>query len=194
MNSTNQQKYASANPLRKMFLGPFQQRFLQTLKDQLPADILEVGAGEGYLLAKIDQALPAVRKVGLDLSPESVAEGRRLFPQLDLRTGDIYHINEPDHAWDTVIASEVLEHLDRPDDALAELKRVAKRQVILSVPWEPWFRLLNLARGKHLRRLGNHPEHIQNWTKAGFTKFVKNQLEVERVIGAFPWTIIVAKP
>lgn len=191
--TTNQQKYESSNPLRKLFLRPFQQRFLQVITDLQPTDLLEVGAGEGFLLEKIHHSLPTVRLVGLDVEPEIVAAGQRIFPHLDLRQGDIYKLNEPSHSWDVVVASEVLEHLDRPGAGLAELKRVAKQYVVLSVPWEPGFRLLNFARGKHLRRWGNHPEHINNWTQQSFKKFVSSQLTVERVIPSFPWTIIVAK-
>lgn len=193
MSTTNQEKYVSANPLRKIFLHPFQRRFVRAIQQLQPSELLEVGAGEGYLLEAIRQRLPQVRLVGLDLEASIVAEGRRVFPHLDLRQGDIYHINEPDHTWDVVVASEVLEHLERPADGLRELARVAKRYVVLSVPWEPWFRTLNLARGKHVRRWGNHPEHINNWTRQSFVDFVSGQLSVERVIPSFPWTIVLAK-
>lgn len=192
-SSTNQAKYVSPNPLRKMFLLPFQNRFLAAVVSVKPKDILEVGAGEGYLLEQIHRRLPDTRLVGLDVSVSAVAEGKRIFPHLDLRQGDIYRLNEPDHAWDLVIASEVLEHLDRPADGLRELVRVARRHVLLSVPWEPWFRLMNLARGQHLRRWGNHPEHVNNWTPGAFRRFVSQQLAVERVIPAYPWTIILAR-
>lgn len=193
MSTTNQQKYESVNPLRKIFLRPFQRRFLDALRTLQPRNLLEVGAGEGFLLSIIRRGLPGVPLRGLDVDPAVLTEGRRLFPELDLRQGDIYRVPESDHAWDVVVASEVLEHLERPVEALRELKRVAKRYVVLSVPWEPWFRWLNFARGKHLRRWGNHPEHINTWSRPAFVSTVAGQLQVERVISAFPWTIVVAR-
>lgn len=191
--STNQHKYESFNPLRSMFLAPFQRRFIGALAATQPTGILEVGAGEGFLLSRIHGHLPQVPLLGLDVESRFIDEGRRIFPELDLRVGDVYHLQQPDRSWDTVIASEVLEHLDRPADGLRELARVAQRQVILSVPWEPWFRGLNFARGKHLRRWGNHPEHVNNWTQRQFVHLVGTALTVERVIPSLPWTIVVAK-
>src|SRR4030065_660295 len=67
---------------------------------------------------------------------------------------------------------EVREHLDQPLDALRELNRVSRKYVLLSVPYEPWFRLGNLARGRHLSRFGNHPEHVNLWSRSGFSRFV----------------------
>lgn len=193
MMTTNQEKYVSANPLRKLFLGPFQRRFLDVLAGAQPTELLEIGAGEGYLLDAIHRRLPQTRLLGYDVEQSIVDEGKRQFPHLDLRRGDIYRLTEPDRSWDTVVASEVLEHLERPADGLRELARVAKRYVLLSVPWEPWFRGLNFARGKHLRRWGNHPEHVNNWTQGQFVRFVSTQLDVERVLPSLPWTIILAR-
>lgn len=193
MSTTNQQKYVSANPLRKIFLRPFQKKFFGLLQTLSLDSILEVGAGEGYIMSRLAELLPSRRLRGYDLIPEVVTEGRRLWPTLDLQVGDIYHIPEPDGSWDMVIASEVLEHLERPEDALRELRRVSRKYVLLSVPHEPWFRLLNFARGKHLIRFGNHPEHVNNWTQQQFVDFVITQLTVDQVISAFPWTIILAR-
>ena len=190
MSSTNQQKYESFNPLRQMFLQPFQRNFLQTLVTLHPSNVLEVGAGEGFLLDKIHRRIPQANILGLDINENYVAEGHRLFPQLDLQVGNIYHIQQPDKSWDVVVASEVLEHLDRPADGLRELARVARRNVLVSVPWEPWFRLLNFARGKHLSRWGNHPEHVNNWTRSSFIKLVSPLGQLTAVKSSFPWTIV----
>lgn len=193
MTSTNQHKYESPNPLRKMWLRPFQKKFTGAVAALQPASLLELGSGEGFLLNELHQHLPTTKFLGLDVVPEFVAEGRRLFPELDQQVGDIYHIAQPDHSWDVVVASEVFEHLEHPDQALRELKRVARKHVVLSVPWEPYFQLGNLVRGGYLRHLGNHPEHINHWSAVGFARFVGTALTVERVIRSMPWTIVVAR-
>jgi ubiquinone/menaquinone biosynthesis C-methylase UbiE len=120
-------------------------------------------------------------------------EGRRLFPRLHFDIGDIYHLAQASRSWDVVIVSEVLEHLDRPGEALDEVIRVAQRYVLLSVPHEPWFRIGNLARGRHVRRFGNHPEHVNLWSRKSFVQFVGKHATVQTVTGAFPWTIVLAK-
>lgn len=193
MSTTNQQKFQNQHPIQQRLIHQFHQRFLQVLVPLQPKRILEVGCGEGYLLEKIHRAVPTAEMLGVDNNQLALEEGRRIFPQLQLERGDIYHLPQPDHSWDVVIASEVLEHLDHPEQALEELKRVSSRYVVLSVPHEPWFRLGNLARGRHLKRLGNHPEHINLWSRAKFARFVGQHLNVKTVTGSFPWTLIVAE-
>ncbi len=176
-----------------MWLRPFQKKFTNAIASLHPESVLEIGAGEGFLLHQLQTHLPNTKFLGYDLIPEFVAEGQRLFPELHLAVGDIYQIDQPDHSWDVVVASEVFEHLERPADALVEVKRVAKKYVVLSVPWEPYFRLGNLIRGGYLSRLGNHPEHINLWSDTGFVQFVQTQLSIQRVIRSMPWTIVVAR-
>lgn len=193
MPTTNHQKFINPNPIQRRFISDFQRKFLGILTEIKPQSILEMGCGEGFLLSSIKKRFPSIPLLGEDNLETALTAGRTLWPDLDLRPGDIYQIDQPDHYWDVVIASEVLEHLDRPEAALQEMKRVAKRYLLLSVPHEPLFRLSNFARGRHLRRFGNHPEHINLWSRDGFTKFVGRQAQVERVTGSFPWTILLAR-
>lgn len=193
MATTNQKKFLDQTPVQRTLVGRFHHRFLQVLSELQPTSILEAGCGEGYLLSAMHRQLPELPMVGYDNLPAALTAGKKVFPKLDMRHGDIYHLPEHDRSWDVVIASEVLEHLDRPAEALKEMSRVAKRYVMLSVPHEPWFRLGNLARGRHLKRLGNHPEHINLWTRASFRDFVQRQAAVVTTTSSFPWTIVVAK-
>jgi len=52
---------------------------------------------------------------------------------------DIQDLDYDDNSFDIVLALEVLEHVPDPIEAISELKRVAKKQLIISVPNEPWF-------------------------------------------------------
>ncbi|MEK7636785.1 MAG: class I SAM-dependent methyltransferase [Patescibacteria group bacterium] len=193
MNTTNQRKFTDPNPLKHWYIRRFQQRFVSLLQNLNPQSVLEVGCGEGYLLTAIALAVPSAALLGLDVNDEALRVGRRLWPSLKMEHGDIYRLPQSDRSWDVVIASEVLEHLERPSEALRELKRVAKRYLLLSVPFEPWFRIGNLGRGKHLSRLGNHPEHVNQWSRRGFGDFVAAQTAVELLSGSFPWTIVLAR-
>lgn len=193
MPTTNHQKFINPNPLQQRFIATFQHKFLGLLESIHPESVLEMGCGEGFLLSKIKEHFPTIPLLGKDNLATALAAGHNLFPDLQLHHGDIYHIDQPDNSWDVVIASEVLEHLDRPEAALKEMKRVAKRYLLLSVPHEPLFRLSNLARGRNIRRWGNHPEHVNLWTRAEFVKFVSRHAQVERVTGSFPWTILLAR-
>ncbi|MEO8373503.1 MAG: methyltransferase type 11, partial [Candidatus Solibacter sp.] len=62
------------------------------------------------------------------------------------------------------------------------------------VPYEPWFRVGNVLRGKHLSALGNHPEHVQHWNLRTFHAFLSSLAAEVRIIEAFPWIIACCRP
>jgi hypothetical protein len=66
--------------------------------------------------------------------------------------------------------------------------------LLLTVPTEPWFQIANLLRGRHLARLGNHPEHVNRWSFSKFCGFVADQAEISRAYRVFPFTVVVARP
>jgi 2-polyprenyl-3-methyl-5-hydroxy-6-metoxy-1,4-benzoquinol methylase len=89
---------------------------------------------------------------------------------------------------------EVLEHLENPDRGLEELVRVCRGHLVVSVPREPLWRLLNMARLKYLPRLGNTPGHVNHWSTRSFVRWLARQAEVEAVRTPWPWTIVLARP
>jgi hypothetical protein len=62
------------------------------------------------------------------------------------------------------------------------------------VPWEPWFRLGNLGRGKNVRRLGNDPEHLHAFTPARLRRTLDRSFDQVRVVRAFPWLVAEGRP
>ena len=104
----------------------------------IPADtasLLDVGAGHGVLLAEY-QAARGVRGVGIEITPAKVEYAQSCG--VDLRLGTAEKLPFDDGAFDTVVACEVIEHLPFGiyEAALAEMARVARRAVVLSVPNE----------------------------------------------------------
>ncbi|MFN9979297.1 MAG: methyltransferase type 11, partial [bacterium] len=76
--------------------------------------------------------------------------------------------------------------------ALAEIDRVANRWVLVSVPWEPTWRILNVIRGKYWRRFGNTPGHVQHFSRAEIRRQIVNRFVIVNELDPLPWTIIVA--
>lgn len=183
-------KYASSNPIERRLMSGF----LTTLDAALPAEastILEVGIGEGEIMQRLRHRYPTAGVAGLDLpDPELQAEWRRL----DLAAGiaDATALPFPDATFDLCLAIEVLEHVDDPDAMLREIARVTSGSVVVSVPREPLWRALNMARGAYLRDLGNTPGHVNHWSRSGFRDLVSKHFDVGSIASPTPWTVIGA--
>lgn len=158
-----------------------------------PARVVDLGCGEGFVAERL-QALPfSFEYRGLELREQAVDQARARVPGLDFRVADAI-ATEPDRGWaELAISLEVLEHLPRPELLVERLAQWSSRYVIVSVPHEPYFRLGNLLRGKYLGSLGNHPEHVQQFTPASLRALLQPHFESVAVESAFPWLIAVAR-
>jgi hypothetical protein len=72
--------------------------------------------------------------------------------------------------------------------ALNEFSRVGRRDLIVSVPQEPIWRLLNLIRGTYPRRLGNTQGHIRHSSRSGIIRLLESKIDVIEVHTPIPWT------
>ncbi len=92
--------------------------------------ILDLGCGLGGYSWTLSQRGFDVR--ALDVLPDYVERARALGVRAD--TYDGHRIPLADDSVDTVIMFEVLEHLEDPAELLREVRRVARRNVLVSVP------------------------------------------------------------
>lgn len=184
-------KYESKNPIMQMFL----RNFFATLQQLIPAGVasaLEVGCGEGYSTQKLRTFLPNAELHASDVMPALVELTKHSNPTVQCSVESLYDLQRKDASVDLVFALEVLEHLDRPADALRELARVTRKWAIISVPNEPLWRVMNMARGTYLKGWGNTPGHINHWTPWGFRRFVGQQFVVRAGKQPIPWTMLLA--
>ena len=185
-------KYASTNPVERRLMDGFFAALDASLPFSPPGIVLEVGVGEGEVSSRLAERWPGVEMVGLDLPDDELAahwSGGPFHPLF----GDVGRLPFLDDAFDLVLAIEVLEHVRFPELALAELARVARSRVVVSVPREPVWRAANLARGKYASDLGNTPGHVNHWGKRGFVDLVGRRLDVVSVRTPFPWTVVAAE-
>jgi len=193
MHTTNLEKHTTHNPISRFFLNNFKSLLLEQIKQLHPESILDVGAGEGFTLEAIRLQKIAKKIEGIEYTDEAIALGKKLHPQVTIKKGNIYELPYKPNSFDIVLCTEVMEHLENPEEALKELKRVSKKYLILSVPNEPLFTIQRIIRGKNIRKLGAHPEHIQHWSQGAFEKFVGSQLEIVDAKTPLPWTMVTAK-
>ena len=186
-------KYASANPVERLLMQRFLAAFDSLLPAEAPLRVLEVGVGEGEILQRVQSRFPGASCLGLDVPDDSLPlewERRGIAAEF----GNVESLRFDDRSFDLVLAIEVLEHVDDVDRALREVSRVCAGVAVMSVPFEPVWRLGNMARGRYLRHFGNTPGHVNHWSRRSFRRTVSRYLEVERVLSPLPWTMLRALP
>jgi SAM-dependent methyltransferase len=189
-------KYGSTNPVVRRLMSGFERRVDALFASAAPRSVLDVGCGEGVLTYRWAQQLGEKPIVGIDLAdPKLEAQWRtRRRENLEFRKMDVDGLRSfPDRSFDLAAAIEVLEHVPDPEQTLAEMARIAERHLLVSVPREPLWRGLNLARGAYVRDLGNTPGHLNHWSKRGFIRTVSRHGVVEQARSPFPWTMLLVR-
>jgi 2-polyprenyl-3-methyl-5-hydroxy-6-metoxy-1,4-benzoquinol methylase len=188
-------KYGSSNPVVKRLMGGFHSTLDELWAKAAPCSILDVGCGEGVLTAEWAERLGEGRIVGIDLDdPKLRSEWeRRRRPNLEFRVEEATSLSFADGEFDLACAIEVLEHVPEPEATLAEMARVASGHLLVSVPREPLWRALNVARGAYWRDLGNTPGHVNHWSRREFVALLSRYGTVEEARSPFPWTMVLVR-
>jgi 2-polyprenyl-3-methyl-5-hydroxy-6-metoxy-1,4-benzoquinol methylase len=188
-------KYGSTNPVVRRLMKGFHGALDELWDQAAPRSALDVGCGEGVLTEQFAQRLGDGRVTGVDLDDAGLrAEwDRRSRPNLEFRAVEPGSLPFGKDEFDIACALEVLEHVPDPERTLAEMVRVARSWVLVSVPREPLWRGLNMLRGAYVRDLGNTPGHVNHWSKRGFLDFVNRHGQIEAIRSPFPWTMVLVR-
>lgn len=131
--------------------------------------LVDIGTGTGRMLALY--APQAASATGMDRSPEMLRLARAKLAaaglgSVELRQGDMYALNLPDNAADTVLLHQVLHYAHQPEAALAEAARIlAPGGRLLVADFAPHER--EELRGRHAHaRLGFSDEQMASWFTA----------------------------
>lgn len=178
-------KYQFRGAFHRGLIRRLMGRLAQHLQSLQPKTILDVGGGEGFFTSYLVKSFSDARLTVLDYAPEDLERLRKRLPTVETIQGDA-HSFDLGRRFDLVVATEILEHLDRPQAALQQFAAHGDR-LVMSVPWEPFFMLGNLARGKNVSRLGNDIEHVNHWYPGSFKRFLSREIVVDSVAPSFPW-------
>jgi len=187
-------KYGSRNPVVRRLVRGFDRALFELLATVGRVErVLEVGCGEGHVTAKLARHFPDARVVGTDRSSEIISQARQLHGGIEFRVCSIYDVGDTG-PWDLVVASEVFEHLEEPERALDAVCRAASGHVLITVPREPLWRILNVARGHYWSSLGNTPGHVQHWSRGALLRFLEPRLDVVGTRTPLPWIQVLGLP
>jgi 2-polyprenyl-3-methyl-5-hydroxy-6-metoxy-1,4-benzoquinol methylase len=188
-------KYRTANPIARRLMRGFLDAF-DALVERVPvSNALEIGCGEGELSIRLAQRGFRVR--GCDISADIVEEARRRARAAQVEAAfwpqSIESIDVEAEAAPLVVCCEVLEHVDDPARAVDVLADLARPYLVASVPREPVWRILNMARGKYLGALGNTPGHVNHWGRGAFLQLMTRRFDVLQVRSPLPWTMVLCR-
>jgi 2-polyprenyl-3-methyl-5-hydroxy-6-metoxy-1,4-benzoquinol methylase len=188
-------KYGTRNPIERRLVDGFLEQVCELADRTGAGEAHEVGCGEGEISMLL--ARRGLRVRGSDVSAEVIAEARRRSQAaglgVDYRTAPISTLAPDRDAAELIVCCEVLEHLDDPGAGLETITRLARPWLLVSVPREPIWRALNLARGKYVRDLGNTPGHLGHWSRRAFVEFLRSRVEVVDVRSPVPWTMALCR-
>jgi 2-polyprenyl-3-methyl-5-hydroxy-6-metoxy-1,4-benzoquinol methylase len=188
-------KYTTRNPLARLLVANFTEHLRQLVRQTGARQVHEVGCGEGFLARLL--ATDGYQVRGSDLSPTTIAEARRrnagITPPVAFQVADLYRLDPGSDAAELIVCCEVLEHLPDPSRALEMLAELARPHLVASVPKEPLWRILNVARGRYWSDLGNTPGHLHHWSGSAFTALLRQRFEVVEVRHPLPWTMALCR-
>jgi len=192
MNEDFYDHVRSKNPLVSYMLGSYFGTLERRLSALSVSNSVDVGCGKGYVTQYV-HLLMGHMPLGIDCDDEKLVLAKKTYPHLRFEKGNGTRLHLEDNSFDLVIATEVLEHQDLPDNMLRELGRVSRNYAFLSVPNDPIWRIANILRGKYLNDLGNPPGHIQHWSRKSFERLLLDHFSEVDVESVMVWNIALCK-
>ncbi len=188
-------KYGSRNPVTRLLMAGFTRNVDDLLVSTSPESVLDIGCGEGVVTQRWARAIAPARVVGLDLDDPAIAAEweKHAAPNLEYVAHAAQALPFADGEFDVATAIEVLEHVPDPRATLAEMARCARNHLLVSVPHEPLWRALNIARGAYWREFGNTPGHVNHFSKKAIVALCAEHGDVIETRMPFPWTMVLVR-
>jgi 2-polyprenyl-3-methyl-5-hydroxy-6-metoxy-1,4-benzoquinol methylase len=187
----DEKKYNTTNPLVVRLIN----RWLGVVREAIgpaPGVVVDVGTGEGFAT---ERTVPrGVQVVGVEYRHGKIEAAMKRLDYVSGIVGDAGMLPVRSASAPVVTCIEVLEHLTDPEVAVGELARITRGHCVVSVPWEPVFRLGNLGRGKNVRRFGNDPEHVQQFNAERLQQLLEAHFANVSVRTCLPWVVATARP
>ncbi|MCD4779982.1 MAG: class I SAM-dependent methyltransferase [Candidatus Omnitrophica bacterium] len=187
-------EYQSRNPITQHLIN-YYYAGLAGMLNRLKSDdrVLEVGCGAAESTRRISSLLKSQHFEASEYDTRFVQKLKETKFPIKVIQESVYELQRQDRSYDCVILLEVLEHLDDYHKALSELFRVSRRDVIVAVPNEPLWRVLNVMRGRYVSDGGNTPGHINHWSPTQFRMLIEEFGTIKSVVKPLPWVMVLAR-
>ncbi len=147
------------------------------VNQQKPGKIIDIGAGLGFFLSAINKSW---EKYAQDYSKYSLDFVVQNDPSVKICTKDVYNLEFKDKFFDVVMFYHVIEHVDHPNDALAEINRILKKEgkLIIGTP-----NIKSIAARLFKGRFRHYgPPHINLFTPKNLEELlIKNGFSIEKI-------------
>ncbi len=196
IQTSNLLKYQSKNiiknnPLKKVLVRRFFRRVYREIGKINPQTLIDLGCGEGFLEKYLKDQNLVLDITAVDINTNALQYAKKNNPGVKFLEGDILSLKIKER-FDLVVMLEVLEHLSFPEEALKTAKNLSKN-LLVSVPWEPYFSRLYLLAGLNLKRRGRHPEHYQFFNQQSLKKLLKKYYRKVEIKSSWPWLIALGE-
>lgn len=185
----------------RRLVGPFLD-FVGTAEEEC---VLDVGCGTGCLAFAVAERCSVTEVHGIDYSAAYVEHARSHSrdPRVTFQAGDACALAFPDHSFDRVLALLVLHFVSRPDQAIAEMRRVARPGAVVGATvWDArggfvanrlFFdtaavldpRASERRARNYTRPMTRPGELARAWRAAGFTDVVETTLGIRMEYTSF---------
>lgn len=190
-------------------------RFLDFVGTADGEDVLDVGCGTGCLTFALLHKCQVKQLRGIDFSPAYIAHATRhnQDPRIEFRVGDACKLDFPDRSFDRVLSLLMLHFVPRADEAISEMRRVARPgAVVAAAVWDARGGVVagrlfydtaaaldpkaNALRARSFIRPMTRPGELANaWRAAGFRDVVATTLSIRMEFASFDdyWTPYTGK-
>jgi len=172
-------RYSPAQAFRRELLIHWLERHVPEATNRL----LDIGSGQGDLIASLSQVFPKMELAGVEASGVGIAQSQIKAPRAEFFQRDLQLLPDPKDpltSWaHLAVCSEVLEHVDDPRLVLANASHYLA----------PGARLFITVPGGPISAFDRHIGHRQHFTKASLQRLIQESgLIPEQVCGVgFPF-------
>lgn len=154
-----------------------------------PTRLLDLGCGEGFVDLFLSERLPGLAITGVEPDEQALEVAAALNPGAVYLAGDGRRLPFPDNSFDALVCLEVMEHLVDYPALIREAARVTAGVCVFSVPAWPFYQGANFLAGHNWSRLGEHPGHVVQFTRAKLRRDLAAVFRETRLSFSFPWLI-----